>query len=109
MTTVAEKAIHTKTIVNGPSKFNLAVSLFHGDYAERVPVRFMVCNDNHVGEGPISVLITSIKQVGDEFNDWEFGGEGIGWAFNNCNYQHTVSGCFNTQTRTGVLHLTPVI
>lgn len=95
-------------IVNGPSKFDLSVALFHGENnRNQVLVTFMLKEPIN-GVKQVQAYINGISREDGSGENWIFTGympEAIAKKFAG-KYQQTVSGYFSTKRRTGHMKFT---
>jgi len=80
------------SIQNGPSKFDLMLSLFDGTSTNPRLVEFHV-----VREHSVSILVFSVLLVGVQRED----GSGESWLFTGHHDGKRVKGYFSTKTRRG--------
>ena len=83
-------------ITNGPSKFDLMLSLFDGNKKPRRTVTFQIQG----GPGEIEVAVTMVRQEDGSGESWLFGGH-----CHNSIPTLNVNGYFNTRSRKGWLDL----
>lgn len=84
---------HSRQILNGPSKFDLMVSLLVGDKTRQV-----VFFNLHKEGGGRGVIINSLARACPDSDDvWEF----RGWWVRVIPGETEVHGSFSTQTRKG--------
>ncbi len=80
------------TIVNGPPKFDLMVSLFEGNPTPRKTVSFLT------DRGSINVAITAIAQEDGSGESWLF----EGYSTTRSSHRR-VKGWFSTKSRAGTM------
>ena len=84
------------TILNGPSKFDLVVSLAHGDSHNRHRVAFMIREeDSQARDWEESVVIHRLERKDDPGEIWDFFGTG--------EQNYITRASYSTQTRKGWL------
>ena len=85
------------TIVSGPSKWDLSISLFEGNPKHRHTVEFRIRSMDRLLEMNHRVAVILVEQEdgsGESFNFQGYTyGEGVA--------RYRVEGCYNTQTRKG--------
>jgi hypothetical protein len=87
----------TFNIVNGPSKFDLMVSLFEGNPESRRTVKFVVEDGREA-----NVAITMIKQEDGSGESWMYEGDG---NFLGGRIRFRMNGYFSSRARSGTLSI----
>lgn len=84
----------SKKIVNGPSKFDLMISLFSGSNASttRRTVTFVL--EASGDESSVTALIESVEREDGSGESWNFEGSQLG---------HWVRGYYNSRSQTGTI------
>jgi hypothetical protein len=84
-------------IVNGPGKFDLVISLFHGDSHNRHSVNFVVETDEKGEIYEVEVVINEATRKDGGGDNWFFKGRQADKSGKE------VHGCYNTHSRGGRL------
>jgi len=86
-------------IVNGPSKFDLMLSLFDGNKEPRRTVQFRVRSETGRMEINHEVAVTLVQQEDGSGESWNF--QGLTWGQS---ISHRVRGYYSSKRRTGTFN-----
>jgi hypothetical protein len=88
----------SKLIVNGPGKYEISTSLFHGDHSQRIVVKFTTQAEQNNGKKFDIIEPIYINQVERE------DGSGESWNIDGRNPNGKVKIYYNTKNRNGIIY-----